>query len=350
LRVLIIRRDNIGDLVCSTPMLSALRQKYPDAYIAMLVSSYNVEILNGNPDLDEVLIYIKRNQNRPDRGRFSLWFERIGLILKIRRMKFDVIILANGGWRYARKLGARKMIGFRDIFRSDRCQPDIIVHISEPTELHEVEKMALLASAVGADDAPGPLRLFPDEQICALLRHRLKHSGWKSELSTVAIHISQRSELQRWPEQNFVKLLCRLTELHPDIQFLLLWAPGSSDEAIYPGDDERAGAVRDAYKNRNLYPVPTSSVSELVAACSLCNYFVGSDGGAMHIAAGLGKPVLCFFGGVSNVSEWHPWHVPYRALTDETRLVSNIPVDAAISKFNELFYESVAVGGQDTNA
>lgn len=331
-------------------MLSALRQKYPDAYIAMLVSSYNVEVLKGNPDVDEILVYIKRNQNELQHGRFSLWIERIGLIFKIRRLKFDVILLANGGWRYARKLGARKMVGFRDVFRSDRCQPDVIVPISEPTKLHEVEKMALLAKAVGAGDATGPLRLFPDEKICDSLRQKLIHAGWKSERPTIAIHISQRSELQRWPGENFVDLMNRLSELHPDIQFLLLWAPGRSDDAIYPGDDERAGAVIDAYQNRNLYPVPTTSVSELVAACSLCNYFIGSDGGAMHIAAALGKPVLCFFGGVSNVAEWHPWHVPYRVLTDETRLVSNIPVDAAISKFNELFSEPVELGSHDKNA
>ena len=44
-RVLIIRRDNIGDLVCTTPLFSALREALPNAYLAALVNSYNAEAL-----------------------------------------------------------------------------------------------------------------------------------------------------------------------------------------------------------------------------------------------------------------------------------------------------------------
>lgn len=339
MRILIIRRDNVGDLVCTTPMLRALRHKYPDAYIAMLVSSYNVDVLKSNPDLNEIFVYIKRGQDGFSAFVLALWLERIRLILKLRRKKFDVVFLANGGWRYARKLGGKRNIGFRDIFRSDRCQPDVVVPVVDPTSLHEVEKMALLAGVLDVDRAiaTGSLHIYPDEAMRNGLINRLNEMGWRAELPTIAVHISQRSYLQRWPEQSFVDFLHRLTSLYPEFQFLLLWAPGSSDNAIHPGDDERASFVIQTYRGGNLYPVPTSSVSELVAACSLCDYFVGSDGGAMHIAAALNRPVMCFFGGVSNIGEWHPWNVPYRALIDASRLVSNISVERAVREFCGLF-------------
>ena len=50
---LIIRRDNIGDLVLTTPMFEALRRRYPNAYIAVLVNSYNAPAIAGNPFVDD---------------------------------------------------------------------------------------------------------------------------------------------------------------------------------------------------------------------------------------------------------------------------------------------------------
>ena len=38
-RILLVRRDNIGDLACTTPAIAALRQHYPNAEIAALVNS-----------------------------------------------------------------------------------------------------------------------------------------------------------------------------------------------------------------------------------------------------------------------------------------------------------------------
>ena len=51
-RILIARTDKIGDLVLSTPVIKAVREAYPGAYIAMMVRPYAQEIIKGNPYLD----------------------------------------------------------------------------------------------------------------------------------------------------------------------------------------------------------------------------------------------------------------------------------------------------------
>ncbi len=51
-RILVIRRDNIGDLLCTTPLLSALRRRFPEAWIGALVNSYTAPVLAGNPDVE----------------------------------------------------------------------------------------------------------------------------------------------------------------------------------------------------------------------------------------------------------------------------------------------------------
>ena len=58
-RILVIRRDNIGDLLCTTPLLHGLRRQFPQAYIA---------VLDGNPDVDEVFVFLKRQQKKIGRA------------------------------------------------------------------------------------------------------------------------------------------------------------------------------------------------------------------------------------------------------------------------------------------
>ena len=58
-RILIIRRDNIGDLACTTPLLEGLRAQLPGAWLGALVTTYNAEVLAGNRALDEVFVYEK---------------------------------------------------------------------------------------------------------------------------------------------------------------------------------------------------------------------------------------------------------------------------------------------------
>ena len=56
---LVIRRDNIGDLVCTLPLIVALRKRHPKARIEALVNSYNRDVLQGHPALDAVHAYTK---------------------------------------------------------------------------------------------------------------------------------------------------------------------------------------------------------------------------------------------------------------------------------------------------
>jgi heptosyltransferase-3 len=49
MKILLVRNDNIGDLICTTPAIEALRKKYPKAQIDIVVNSYNFVAINNNP-------------------------------------------------------------------------------------------------------------------------------------------------------------------------------------------------------------------------------------------------------------------------------------------------------------
>ncbi len=69
-----------------------------------------------------------------------------------------------------------------------------------------------------------------------------------------------------------------------------------------------------------------------------CDIVVCADGGASHLAAALGKPVVCLFGD-SDVRRWRPWGVPQRVLQPPTRKVSDIPPEDVAAALKSLAEE-----------
>ena len=65
---------------------------------------------------------------------------------------------------------------------------------------------------------------------------------------------------------------------------------------------------------------------------SLCDQIITSDGGALHIAAGVQKPVVALFGN-SDVDYWGPWKVPSAVLKGPSDDVGLLEVDEVYNQF-----------------
>ena len=63
---------------------------------------------------------------------------------------------------------------------------------------------------------------------------------------------------------------------------------------------------------------------------SLAEIVITPDGGAMHLAAGLGKPVVALFGD-SPAARWHPWSTPYRIVQAANQDVADIRVTSVLN-------------------
>ncbi len=196
--------------------------------------------------------------------------------------------------------------------------------------MHEVEDVFRLAQLFGIEGAPGRLGMAVDAD--ARERASTALGARVPERKLIAVHISARKSSQRWPAERFAELMRSLGD---KAQILLLWSPGAADHPQHPGDDAKALAIMDAAGDLQLVAYPTYELKDLAAALSLADYVICSDGGAMHIAAALGKPILCFFGAWDG-SRWHPWGVPYRLLQPDSRDVADINPAAALQAFREL--------------
>ncbi len=311
-RILLLRRDNIGDLVCTTPLIAALRAQVPGAWLGALVTTYNAEVLAGNPALDEIFVYEKLKHRSG--GLLSHLRSRLGQVARLRQQKFDYVLVpapAPQALKLARSLKPVQVIA---------------APASVASRQHEVERVFELGRAFGVRGKPGPLQVIPDPLKRSELEKRLGPGPF------VAVHISARRPAQRWPLDRYAELIAHLSTQQ---KVILLWAPGSKDNPRHPGDDEAAAAVLRAAKGVNVVPVETPDLKTLIAALSLADRVVCPDGGAMHLAAALGKPVVALFGD-SPVARWRPWSAPHRVVRPASRDLADLTLQAVVTACAEL--------------
>ena len=321
MKILIIRRDNIGDLVCTTPLIRSLRRQLPDAKIEVLATRYNSAVLENNPNIDALHSYTKAKHRVPGESLLSIYWQRFLTILKLRKSHFDVALLPgnvnDSALRFARWIAPQRII--------IQTHPDQIGG-------HEVERCCNLLNKLGlVYEDPAPLIVAnPDLALQIRFRHSIPENT-----PIIGIHISARKPSQRWPTECFSDLINKISQIVPNTTFMLLWAPGSANNPQHPGDDEKAEAIISKTTTFPVFPVPTHHLEELIASLSLCNSVICADGGAMHLAAGLGKPIVALFG-QSTVDRWKPWRVPQVVIQKPSLEVNDIGVDEVVDAFLRL--------------
>jgi ADP-heptose:LPS heptosyltransferase len=323
-RILVIRRDNIGDLVCTTPLIRALREQLPCAYIAVLVTRYNQAVVVGNPDINALFSYTKAKHLEKGESRIGILWSRLKIIWTLRQQRFDWILLPGGpqrsSLRFAKWIGARKIL-VRDA-EDEKGGPH---HVQQCC--HQLVRMGLRFEAPET-------RLTADKTRVAKLKASLPREWNRYAGPLIALHLSSRKPSQRWPAERFAEVARTLHD-KIDAKFFLLWSPGPADNPLHPGDDEKARDVMTSTAGLPVHPLPTQRLEDLIEALSLCDSMICSDGGAMHLAAALRKPMVCLFGD-SDPEHWGPWQVPSVVLHPASREVTDISEGEVVAAFLNL--------------
>ncbi len=278
--ILIIKLRHIGDVLLSTPVLRGLREAYPGAQLTMLVNRGTEGVLAHNPDITEVLCLEKGD-----------WNAQLKFVQMLRRRGFDCVIDLTDGDRSALMslaTGAPVRIGFnaehrwRGLLYSTVAKP-------RPTDQHRVDYDLSALRALGLDTKPGTPALYAspvDEQaVETWLREAGLLSAQVSPL-LVLLQPGARYSLKVWPHERFAQLADRLADRF-------------ACRILLGGDQrEREVAEQVARKTRcaPLVVAGKFSLLQFAALVKRCALFVGNDGGAMHIAATVGTPVVALFG------------------------------------------------------
>ncbi|MDF7629845.1 glycosyltransferase family 9 protein [Erwiniaceae bacterium L1_55_4] len=340
MKILVICRDNIGDSILATPLIAHLSAIH-GATTDVLTNSYASPVFSHNPHIRKVHEYSKSKHCKNLISVIMAAAVRIKTIFRLRKEKYDAVIIAKSSWdshsvKWAAGIGAKRVIAF-----GDEAHPliDRLVSRAEGT-LHVAERLFRLAAAV--TDVP-PLRRFNPGKSSVypapdLVKKFRMTCGVTPDERIIALQISARKPGQQWSAGNFITLARLIAERYRCRMFLF-WSPGDSSNPMHPGDDIKAEYITGLAAGYGLEAVPTRTLEELKAALSLCSAVVSSDGGAVHVAAALGLPVVALYGN-SDPAHWHPWHVPHQTLRGSREHVNDISPEDVIRAIDPLINSS----------
>lgn len=328
MKALIICRDNIGDTIVATPLIKSISAEL-NYDVDVLANSYNAAVLEGNSHVNKLYIYQKTHHREKNASVVKIVFRRIALVLALRKNKYDVVFIAKGCWD-KRVMRWISLIKPGRVIALGKEKHPLISDLVTPPEncaMSIVTRFHYLMKPFAAHSQPGPLAIAADPYQVSSLR---KKHPISDTLPVFGLNISSRKVRQRWSVENFAELAKRLAATLP-CQLVLLWSPGAEDNPCHPGDDEKARKMLALCQGLPIIAVPTSELKNMIAATQLCDFVVCSDGGAMHIAAALQKPIVALFGNSDPVC-WAPWGVPHEILQTPDENVMSLSVDAVFEK------------------
>lgn len=324
--ILIIRRDNIGDLVCTTPLIEGVKTTYPHANTYLLINSVSKDVVKNNPHVDHLFIYKKAKHRDKNQTALGVYLERFAIIMKLRRVKFDAVILANPtpckySLQLARMVGAKNIIG-ADLGRKEIRRP---FRKTDFSGKHQVEHTFSYLKALSDTPPPIPaVKVYPTAEERSLAAQR-KTALLPAAETIYGVHISSRSPKRRWPVEHYAEIINRLLQ-QPNAGVLIFWSPQGTLSPDDIGDQSRADQLIQRCDSDRVALYPTASVRELIGGFELCNLILCSDGGQMHLASALGKKTVVFFGD-TNKERWHPWSGEYHILQGESGECKDIGVE-----------------------
>jgi predicted lipopolysaccharide heptosyltransferase III len=295
--VLIIKLRYIGDVLLATPTVRAIKAARPDVQITMMVTRGTEGVLSGNLDLDEILVLDKGSLLA--QGQF---------IAGLRRRGFDTVIDLTDGDRSAFLSwvsGAPVRIGFNDEHRwRGRYYTEVVQPMTSVRHRIDRDLEVLKPLGIQTSSREPQLCLTPEEE--KNTDHLLDQLAVLRSQSMVILQPGARYWFKAWPPERFAELADRLRSQY-GCQVLI----GGSDQ-----DVDLAQQIRQMAKSQPIVMAGRTTIKQFAAIAKKSALFVGSDSGAMHIAAAVGTPVVALFG-PSNPAEWGPRGGPVELLYKE---------------------------------
>lgn len=320
-RILVIRIDFLGDMVCTTALLHAMKQRWPDAEIHVLANCYNAPALERNPDVSVVhtYVYSKETQRNRRPGMLRAMLERLALLWRLRRLGFDMVVIPNGGMhknsiQFSRQLGVADCRWHTAASEFDDRNKE---HVASRSMRHEsLSGFALIPELPPVEASSLRLYIYPEPQLQAQWRERL---GPKTK-PRIGLFISNKSDYRQWPWINWKELASRLSA-HGEI--LIFHDP----QDRIADDDPTAATMR---------WISTPTVTDLTAAMSQLDLVISADSSPAHIGAALQIPVVALFENrPEKYLRWYPLGVPH-VIVHAGPQVRSIQVDAVFAAVQSL--------------
>jgi len=292
-KILFIRLSSLGDILLTTPVVRAVKRKFPRAEIHFLTKKMFFPLLTDHPAITSV---------RPlsENGIFSL----LALRKEISR-QYDLVVDCHKNLRSFVLTGLMPGTVVKR-YQKRTIQRAILVHfkknllLSAPSlpsrYLSAVESLGVTLDNEGLDFYGNEKGRENAETLLAGLENSTR----------VALAPGAKWKTKEWPIEKFSSLINSL----PDFHFVVL------------GDDrdiQKGNVLKTAHPDKVTDLTGRTDISTVAEIIRQCRGLVSNDSGLMHLGTAVKTPVVAVFG--STVREWG--FFPYKARAEI--LESNLP-------------------------
>ncbi len=314
MKILIIRLRLIGDVVFTTPAVSALRRQFPTARITYLVEGPSEPVVRHHPAIDTVIVV-----ERP-RGLARLRYD-LALAQRLRTEQFDLVIDLHGGPRsgfLTWASGAKQRIGYDLPGRRWSYTTRVPWTRSLVPPRHSVLNQWALLEPLGISQLEpdvDPVTMPVDADAAARVVSKLTAAGVDDAARLIVLHVSAGNPFRRWPAESFASAAASLAMADASRRIIITSGPSEADAAEAVAEDARRRA---GHAGHRIIRTAEFDLSELRALVDRAALYIGGDSGPMHVAATTRTPVVALFGPT----------LPERSMPWRDRAIGAIAVDA----------------------
>ena len=294
-RILFITLSNIGDAVMTTPVLAALRERYPEARFDIVADARSAALFEHFDALGDIILKHKNVG----------WRDKLAFVRQLRRKRYDLIVdLRTDGLSWL--LRARR--------RLNKIRQRAV-------DTHSVtQHFQALAPLLGKLPAPPTQLWIPASAHAAA-------AEWLSSLPGtrwLALGPGANWDGKIWDAAHFVALVNQCA--------------GQFDGVVLlggPADRARAEAMRLQLKLPSVDLCGHTGLLEAAAVLARARVFVGNDSGLGHLASAVGAPTLTVFG-PGEPLRYHPWGAQADWLVAPQQDLARLSVDSVAQRLNQL--------------
>jgi heptosyltransferase-1 len=282
--ILIVRLSAIGDIVFATPLIHALRRRYPKARISWLVQAESKGLLECHSELDQVIVWPRQAWEKDWKGRnwLALWrgIRRFRRELKDHRfdVALDVQSLMKSGF-LAWLSGAERRIGLGSREGSQWLMSQVIERGGEPRRI--ASEYYYFAQRLGLPVDEFEMHIGLSDEDVAQAQRLIKAN--RLEQGFIAICPFTTRAQKHWFNSAWNELLAAIGTRWR-IPVVMLGGPGdkSSSSAILG--------------ERLIDLVGETSLRQAAALIKRARLVIGVDTGLTHMGIAMNRPTLCLFG------------------------------------------------------
>lgn len=345
MRILIVKRDKLGDLLLTTPVIEHLATVAPQAEIHLLANDYNAWVARGHPALARIWTYPRARAGR--RLRLRALAAQLPLLLSLRRQRYDWALVMGGdeshrAIRRALAVGARRVVAY--VHDPSDYDPRLTDPLPPPQAGHETMRMLALLAPLGVEPpAVPPVPRFELPAASAAFAAQWLAARGLAPAGYVVLGLGARRAKKQPGAPQAIRWMQRLYAEF-GLPTVLMWTPGAADNPVYPGDDALAQQVLDR-AGAHVHPF-RGPISDALGLIHDARTTLMPDSGLMHFAAASPGGVLGLFADPQDsapASRWAPLGARARHV-EAGRNVAELDEDAVFAELRPLLAARPASG------